>query len=64
VSRITTLETRRLRGDLLEVYKILREYENIDQLVFFDMSQSSLHGHSLKFNKKSVILDSLSATWW
>jgi len=27
-------------------------YENIDQEVFFDMSQSSLHGHSLKLNKK------------
>jgi len=26
---------------------------NIDQEVFFDMSQSSLRGHSLKLNKKS-----------
>jgi len=54
---LTTLETRRLRGDLIEVFKILKGYENIDQEVFFDTSQSSLHGHSLKLNKKRVRLD-------
>ena len=54
---LTTLETRRLRGDLIDVFKILKRYENIDQQVFFDMSQSSLRGHSLKLNKKKVRLD-------
>ena len=33
---LTTLETRRLREDLMEVFKILEGYENIDQEVFFD----------------------------
>ena len=32
---------------------ILKWYENIDQEMFFDMSQSNLRGHSLKLNKKS-----------
>jgi len=54
---LTTLETRRLRGDLIEGFKILKGHEKIDQEVFFDMSQSSLHGHSLKLNKKRVRLD-------
>ena len=55
---LTTLETRRLRGDLIEVFKILKGYENIDQEnAFFDMSQSNLRGHSLKLNKKRVRLD-------
>jgi len=31
---LTTLEMRRLRGDLIEVFKILKRYENIDQEVF------------------------------
>jgi len=47
----------RLRGDLIEVFKILEGYENIDQEVFFNMSQSSIRGHSLKLNKKRVRLD-------
>jgi len=45
---LTTLETRRLRGDLIEVFKILKGYENIDQEMLFDISQSNLRGHSLK----------------
>ena len=31
---LTTLETRRLRGDQIEVFKILNGYENIDRNVF------------------------------
>ena len=54
---LTTLKARRLRGDLIEVFKILKGYENIDQEVFLDMSQSIVRGHSLKLNKKRVRLD-------
>ena len=32
---LTTLETRRLRGDQIEVFKILKGYENIDSNIFF-----------------------------
>ena len=32
---LTTLETRRLRGDQIEVFKILNGYENIDYNIFF-----------------------------
>jgi len=46
-----------LRGDLTAVFKILKGYENIDQEMFFDMSQYNLRGHSLKLNKKKVRLD-------
>ena len=34
---LTTLETRRLRGDQIEVFKILNGYENID--IIFSHSQ-------------------------
>ena len=32
---LTTLETRRLRGDQIEVFKIFNGYENIDSNIFF-----------------------------
>ena len=32
---LTTLETRRLKGDQIEVFKILNGYENIDYNIFF-----------------------------
>ena len=32
---LATLETRRLRGDQIEVFKILNGYENIDSNIFF-----------------------------
>ena len=35
---VTTLETRRLRGDLIEVFKIFKGFENMDPLTFFELS--------------------------
>ena len=32
---LTTIETRRLRGDQIEVLKIFNGYENIDRNMFF-----------------------------
>ena len=32
---LTTLETRRVRGDLIEVFKICKEFDNIDPSLFF-----------------------------
>ena len=34
---LTTLETRRLRGDQIEVFKILNGYENIDSNIFLKL---------------------------
>ena len=32
---LTTLETRRIKGDQIEVFKILNGYKNIDPTIFF-----------------------------
>ena len=39
---LTTLETRRLRGDQIEVFKILNGYENIDSNIFFEIKKSKI----------------------
>ena len=35
ILNLTTLETRRLRGDLIEVFKIFKGFDNLDPTVFF-----------------------------
>jgi len=56
---LKTLETRRLRGDLIETYKLLTHKERIDPNQFFSVSDSeyALRGHSLKLFKPSVRLN-------
>ena len=36
---LTTLETRRLRGDKIEVFKILNGYEKIIEILYFSHSR-------------------------
>jgi len=38
---MTTLETRRIRADMLEVYKILKGFEGTDELKFFQRKVGS-----------------------
>ena len=55
---ITTLETRRLRGDHIEIFKILNGYENIDRNVFFSHKKDSrTRGHEVKLVKDQCRLD-------
>ena len=47
---LTTLQIRRLRGDQIEVFKILNEYENTDRNIFFmvkDERRTRGHGVTL-----------------
>ena len=50
---LTILEKRRQRGDLIEMYKILTDKENLDSASFFMKIRSDhdLRGHSLKLFK-------------
>ena len=40
--RLTTLETRRLRGDLIDAFKILNGYEDIDSKQNFKLKEDSV----------------------
>ena len=51
VLNLTTLETRRVPGDLIEVFRIFKGFEDIDAELFFLKSDLSLCGHELKLVK-------------
>ena len=52
----TTLETRRLREDHLEVFKILNGYENIDRNIVFSAKEERTRGHGIMLAKKQCRL--------
>ena len=55
---LTTLETRRLRGDQIAVFKILNGYENIDSNIFFLIKEGKItRGHNYTLVKKQSRLD-------
>ena len=55
---LTTLETRRLRGDQFEVFKILNGYENIDRNIFSTVKEERrTRGHGVTLAKKQCRLD-------
>ena len=57
ILNLTTLETKFLRADLIEVYKIFKGLDKLDPEWFFDVVDGAMRGHSLKLFKKRVRLD-------
>ena len=56
--RLTTLETRRIRGDQIEVFKIMHGYEGLNKDMFFRLKNDSItRGHSLALVKSHSRLD-------
>ena len=49
---IYSLEKRRLRGDLIETYKIVHGLENVDREIFFRMRDGITRTNTLKLEKR------------
>ena len=47
---LTSLETRRSRADMLEVFKILKGFEGVDERVFFNRFTERISVNT-RFNK-------------
>ena len=54
---LTTLETRRVRADMLEVFKILKEYEGINGDCFFRIQLTKTREHAIKLYKERAYKD-------
>ena len=54
---LTSLENRRLRADLLEVFKILKGFVKVNSAAHFSMSDRRSRGHTLKLEKPRARLD-------
>ena len=57
VTGLTTLETRRERADMLEVFKILKGMEGLQEKDFFVRHNERGRGHNFKLYKKRFNLD-------
>ena len=57
IVNITTLETHRLRGDLIEVFKICKGFDIIEPSLIFTFSTAPAGGHTLKLVKPRCHLD-------
>ena len=73
ILKLTTLKTRRIRGDLIEVFKLFKGFTNVDSSKFFELNNMATRGHSLKlhkhackhdFRKKIVHTASYSSVEW
>ena len=55
---LTTLETRRLRADQIEVFKIVNGYEDVDRNMFFKLKEGSrTRGHKSALVKEQCRMD-------
>ena len=55
--QLTTSETRRKRGDLIQTFKILKKFDNVNSTVWFKSSSTGLRGHEYKLFKHPCRLD-------
>ena len=59
---LITLETRRIKSDLIEVFRIMNGIEAIDwKLRFSKTPYDGTRDHTMKLKKKMICLDMLSA---
>ena len=55
---LTTLKTRRDRGDMIQVYKIINGFDDIEEGIFFSrVVESKTRGHNFKLKKPNCRLD-------
>ena len=62
--KLPTLKQRRLRGDLIETYKILNGHEGADYTKFFELDGGITRGHNWKLKKREHITSQVREGWF
>ena len=52
---LTTLVTRRVRGDMIQTFKIIKGFDDLNPQIFFQIGQSNTRGHQYKIFKGRFI---------
>ena len=52
---LTTLVTRRVRGDMIQTFKIIKGFDDLNPQIFFQMGQNNTRGHQYKIFKGRFI---------
>ena len=61
---LQTLQNRRMRGDMIETYKLIHGFEDIPYTKFFQRNTNNLRGHSLKLSKPDHWRTTLKGNWF
>jgi len=61
---LMSLETRRVRGDLIEVFKFLNGSYTVDADIFLEYDKGNRRGHSKKLFKRRSKLDIRKYVFW
>jgi hypothetical protein len=59
ITGLATLEARRSRADMLEVFKVLNNFEGVEEGIFFIRASGDTRGHNLKLYKERCNKDVL-----
>ena len=62
--KLPTLKQRRLRGDLIETFKILNGYEGADYKKFFELRDGSTRSNGWKLKKREHITSQVREGWF
>ena len=57
IRNLPTLETRRIRGDQIEVFKIMHGYEGLYKNMFFRLETGNVRGHNCALATEHCKLD-------
>lgn len=61
---LQTLQERRVRGDMIQTYKLLHGYEDVPLTRFFQRNTHRLRGHSYKLSKPDHWRTTMKGNWF